>query len=183
MNPLIIRLSGGSLASDGDANGVADEILQHPDLIAELLEGLGNPDEVVRGHTAHALERIARVQPELLIGSLTLLIYSAHSDPVPTVKWHIAMLCANLSALGCNIDQLISLLFDLLQDDSVFVKSWSISSLCIIGRRFPKQIPQILPVLHPLQNYQGKAIRTRAKKAVECLENPSLPIPAGWVKK
>ena len=25
-----MRLSGGSLASDGDANGVADEILQHP---------------------------------------------------------------------------------------------------------------------------------------------------------
>ena len=57
MNQLLNWLADGDLRSDGSATEVADLVLKNPHLLADLLEGLDEPNEVVRGHTAHALER------------------------------------------------------------------------------------------------------------------------------
>ena len=92
------------------------------------------------------------------------------------------MLFANLTFLGEHINLLANVLLDLLGDESVFVKSWVISGLCILGRKYSEYKDEILTQLRPLRNYQSAAIRTRAVKAIESLENPYLPLPIGWVK-
>jgi hypothetical protein len=182
MNPILERLSGGSLISDGDANEVAEEILLAPKQLNQLIEGLSSSDDVIRGRTAHALEWISRSRPDLLLNFLPLFLQSAKNDPVPMVRWHLAMLFANLTVKGKEKDQIVSTLFDLLQDDSIFIKSWAISSLCILGRKYPEYETEILEKIKPLRNYQSVAIRTRAKKAIEALENPYLRLPKSWVK-
>ena len=57
MNTLLRKLSGGDLRSDGSANEVAGEVVRNPQLFEQLLEGLGEPDDVVRARTVHALEK------------------------------------------------------------------------------------------------------------------------------
>ena len=60
MNALLRKLSGGDLRSDGRANEVAEEVIRTPELLEQLLEGLDEPDDLVRARTVHVMERISR---------------------------------------------------------------------------------------------------------------------------
>ena len=66
MNEILQWLAGGDLRSDGMANEAAEVILENPELIEELFEGLSSADEVVRGRTADALEKVGRTKPAFL---------------------------------------------------------------------------------------------------------------------
>jgi HEAT repeat protein len=182
MNQLLQWLTGGDLRSDGSANEVADLVCTNPPLLNDLLMGLHQADDVVRARTTHALERISRSKPEMLVGHLAKLEQIAHSDQVPTVRWHIAMLLGNMAALRKLASPVGSVLLEMLADPSVFVKSWVISSLCIVGRKYPTQREQIIQGLIPLQKNHSPAVRSRASKATQLLLNDNLPMPAGWVK-
>ena len=174
-------LKGGTLISDGRADEAAEGVLQYPELFPQLIAGLQSTDDVIRGRAAHALEKVSRIHPEWFTPHLLLIIENAHQDPIPMVRWHLVMLLTNL-ADDKNHDPIINELLIRLEDESAFVLSWAISGLCILGRRHPQRVPEILKVLRPLRNVQGTAIRTRASKAVDYLENPYLPIPKGWIK-
>jgi hypothetical protein len=49
------------------------------------------------------------------------------------VRWHLAMLLVNLELSTNETDKVISTLYILLKDKSVFVKSWAISGLTILA--------------------------------------------------
>jgi len=182
MNDLLFLLTGGDLRSDGRANEVADEVLANPNLFPLLFEGLDETDDVVRGRTSHALEFVSRTRPELLTSHLPQLLDLARKDDVAMVRWHLAMIFANLSIFEEIIDQTLSVLYDLLDDPAVFVKSWAISSLCIIGKHYPHLRGEIISWIIPLREDYSIAIRTRVAKALTALENEEEPIPPGWVK-
>jgi hypothetical protein len=57
---LLDWLKGGTLRSDGAADQVADAVLIELVLFEDLLEGLKSEDDVVRGRTADAIEKVAR---------------------------------------------------------------------------------------------------------------------------
>jgi len=114
MNDLLQRLAGGTLLSDGDANAVADDVLQTPTLFPCLFEGLRSPNNVIRARTAHALERISRSRPDLLTSHLpTILSYA--TDPVPMVKWHVAMMLGTLATSQKEATQVLPVLFEIPQ--------------------------------------------------------------------
>ncbi|MGZ4857043.1 MAG: hypothetical protein ACXVZU_01615, partial [Methanobacteriaceae archaeon] len=96
MNDLLELLKGGDLRSDGAAEEVVDDIIQNPKLFDLLFDGLNEKDEVVRGRTAHALEKVSRMHPELFKGHIDELAKVARNDDVPFVCWHLAMIFANL---------------------------------------------------------------------------------------
>ncbi len=180
MNELLQNLSGGDLRSDGRANEVADEVLENPQFLSMLLEGLNEPDDIIRARTAHALEKISRVTPDILREYAPLLIELALKDEVPMVRWHLAMIFGNIVGKE-NTDEMISILFQLLQDESVFVKSWSIVSLCVIGRTYESKRKKIADKIRTLHHDDSIAIRTRVKKAVSVLEDDK-SMPANWYK-
>jgi len=182
MNQLLKWLADGDLRTDGSGTEVADLVLQNPQLLKDLLDGLKEPNEVVRGHTAHALERVSRSQPDLLLAHLPQLIRSAKHDKVAMVRWHLAMLLGNVAAFEEYVQVIISTLLDLLQDDSAFVRSWAIASLCIVGRQYPRKSGYILKRIAPLQQDDSIAIRNRARRAVDLLMHDRLPLPVSWVK-
>jgi hypothetical protein len=181
MDDLLNKLKGGTLISDGNADQVADEVLINPRLINFLMEGLKVQDNVVRARTAHALEKISRIHADWFSAHLTLLTMLAEDDPIPMVRWHLVMLLTNLTT-DQNHDHTMDILLNSLEDNNAFVLSWAISGLCILSRRYPHRTTEILKSLRPLCNVHGTAIRTRASKAVQLLENPFLPIPKGWIK-
>ena len=182
MSELTDKLKGGTLISDGNADQVAEEVLAHSPLFDQLLEGLRVQEEVIRARAAHALEKVSRIHPDWFIPYFPFLTALAQDDPVPMVRWHLVMLLTNLAALKGNIDRIVDILLNRLQDESAFVQSWAISGLCILGRRYPERAAEIIQSLRPLRNVQGTAVRSRASKAVELLENPFLKIPKGWIK-
>jgi HEAT repeat protein len=182
MNQILTWLSGGDLRSDGMANEAAQMVLENPQIIDDLVAGLNEPDDVIRGRTADALEKVARERPDLLIDRLQQMIDLAKTDEVPVVKMHLAMIFGHLAIYEESVEQLISVLYDLLEDDSVFTRSWAIASLCIIGRKYPGESQRILNRLSQLQGDSSVAIRSRTSKALVILTNPEVQFPKGWVK-
>jgi hypothetical protein len=181
-NQLLGWLSGGDLRSDGLAAEVAAKVLENPALFDDLVEGLDHPDDVVRGRTADALEKVARLRPEQVNKFTEKFMESAMRDPVPMVRWHLAMVLGDLAIYPENIDQIYLNLVSMLADDSVFVRSWVITSLTIIGRLYPARRERIVRLLAPLAKDKSVAIRTRTRKAMDTLTNETQAMPEGWVK-
>lgn len=181
-NKLLRKLSGGDLRSDGRADEVAEEVIRKPRLVSKLLEGLDESDDVVRARTSHALEKISRTYQEILRESVPRFIRLSAEEKVPMVKWHLAMIFGNMTFPEREINLVIPTLFHLLEDDSVFVRSWSIVSLCIIGRRNRSVRGKIIDRIGALQDDQSVAVRTKAIKALDVLENQNKSIPEGWSK-
>ena len=182
MNEILVWLSGGDLRSDGLADEVSAAVLQSPGLFEDLYAGLSESDNVIRGRTADALEKISRQRPDLIAAHLPEVIDLSKSDQVPMVKMHLAMIFGHLALNEELIDMLQSALFDLLEAESVFAKSWAIVSLCIIGRVYPQKSDRIVNRISKLQTDSSIAIRSRAGKALNILTNPSVSFPKGWIK-
>jgi HEAT repeat protein len=182
MNTLLQKLSGGDLRSDGRANDVAGEVARDPRLLEQLLDCLNEPNDVVRARAAHALERVSRTNQGLFPRLMPKLISASTRDRIPMVRWHLAMIFGNIASSMKDDRPVVSALLRLLKDESVFVRSWAISSLCIIGRRDKRWRRRIIGSIGALQDDKSIAIRVRAAKALKVLQNESEPLPVGWSK-
>lgn len=182
MNQILEWLKGGDLRSDGHASEVADVVIRNPLLFDDLYAGLFVQEDVVRGRTAHALERISRSKPEQLIQHLDTLFELARQDPLPVVRFHLAMLFGNLVIYEQQAEAIQSVLLEMLGDESTFTKSWAISSLTILGRKYPHMREVILQKLAPYLSDKSIAVRSRIKKALMLLTNEDQPLPDGWLK-
>ncbi len=182
MNKLLQRLTGGNLLSDGESKEVAGFVLENPEQISDLFEGLYEKEDVVRARTADALEFIARKRPDLLRCQMPLLMKLAVGDSVDMVRWHMAMIFANLEYEDSQVADVLSVLFKMLEDKSNMVKPWAISTLAILGIGHPEIKSEIIPHLKPLLSFNSPSVSNRAKKALAALEQNS-PLPKGWRKK
>jgi HEAT repeat protein len=182
MSDLERWLSGGDLTSDGASDQVVDFVRQRPELIPDLISSLQADDEVVRGRAADALEKLGRIQPDALVAALDLFLQRAVEDPVPMVRWHLAMLLGHLSMYKQHRDAIAETLMALLEDSSVFTQSWAIVSLCILGRQDPGVAQQALSRIARLAQSPSAAIRTKVRKAIPLLEDPARAFPKGWIK-
>ena len=181
MNQILEWLLGGDPRSDGLSTEVASFVLANPQLIGELLDGLDEPQDLLRGRTADALEKIARTSPDLLIAWLPKLYTVAREDPRPAVKMHIAMLLGHLAMYAEHAPDITQSLLEMLDDPSVFTRSWAIASLCIMGRMYAQDQDHILSSIARLQGDTSIAIRTRVRNAIRILTDERAPFPKGWI--
>jgi len=182
MGTLIEWLSEGDLTTDGRANEVAGLVGSSPQLFPDLIAALSFPEAAVRGHAADALEKIARSHPEWALEYLPALRRAAIADPVAMVRWHLAMVFGHLAGFGETQEPNCRTLEQLLSDRSATVRSWALTSLCIIGRLSPHRSPRITRQISALTRDPSAAVRKRARRALETLTNSGLPFPKGWAK-
>jgi hypothetical protein len=182
MTSILEWLSIGDLTTDGQANEVAALVSEHIELMPDLVEALEDPEDAVRGHSADALEKVARQHPEEVAGHLPALLSIARNDSLPMVRWHLAMTLGHLAASPGYQDEIAATLLALLRDKSVFAQSWAISSLCIVARLYPEYAPRITQEIADLSHSASAAVHTRVRKALALLGNPEEPFPKGWVK-
>jgi hypothetical protein len=182
MSQLLSLLAGHDLHSDGMATDVAELVLENEDLFDEILEGLGHQNPEIRGRSSDAIEKIARKRPDLVSPHLDHLIKIAKTDEVMMVRMHLAMVMGHLLVIDVNISVIFSILIYLLNDKSVFTRSWAIVSLCILARKFPRHHKEIVEIIAPMKMDKSTAIRTKARKAIDVLLGEDVPFPKGWIK-
>lgn len=182
MNPLLEWLEAGDLRSDGVATEVASIVLENPALVEEIFTGLNSPAKHVRGHAADALEKVARKAPELMTNRLDELMHLALEDDVAMVRMHLAMIFGHLAMMEAKAEALKDTLLDMLEDKSVFARSWAIVSLCIFARKYPPMQEEILSRVAALKRDDSAAIRSKVRNAMQILMNPSKTFPKGWIK-
>ena len=182
MTTFVDLLSSGDLRSDGFSNEVARIVAERPDLLPHLLDALTSTDRSVRGHAADALEKVSRGHPFEVASFLPQVVRTAQTDDVPMVRWHLAMVLGHLAVVPRTIPQARRALRALLRDPSAFVRSWAISSLCIIAKRSPHHAASIIRAVAPLTSDPSAAVAKRAQTAIRLLANPHTALPRTWIK-
>jgi hypothetical protein len=135
-----------------------------------------------RGRTADSLEKVARTHYRLYSPYLPLLLRKAKEDEVYMVRFHLAMLFGYVEVEGVMKKKIVETLYDLLNDVSIFVQSWSIVSLTIIGLDDVQYRASIIEKIRPLLVSNSVAIRKKAENSIAVLESKH-PLPKGWFKK
>jgi hypothetical protein len=98
------------------------------------------------------------------------------------VKMHLAMSLGHLACYEGTVTSSKTALIALLDDRSAFVKSWAISSLCIIACLYPGYKEEIIQKIFNLKKDESIAIQTRVRKAMETLLGQNAELPKGWNK-
>jgi HEAT repeat protein len=174
-------LSLGDLRSDGRAPEAADLIRQRPESLPELLAALEDPDPTLRGHAADALQRVARDLPSRIEPYLARLLTLVARDDVAMVRWHLAMVLTWITRSPATARRTIPALLARLDDPSAFVRAWSVSGLCVLGRVFGGEA-RILAGLRRLESDRSIAVRHRAAMARRLLTDRTKPLPESWLK-
>jgi hypothetical protein len=174
-------LAGGDLRSDGDATRVAEVILARPVLAPDLLALLHDPDDLIRGRAAHAAEWVARTRPDLLLADYPRIVEQAVNDSLSFVRWHLAMLLADLTPYPDTVRRSQQALARLVRDSSPFVRSWAVTSLCIIVQLYPARASRVGKILLPLVRDESGAVAKRAATALAVVLEGGTP-PRGWIK-
>jgi HEAT repeat protein len=182
MNNFTRILADGDLRSDGFANEVAQIVSEQPSFLPDLMEALVSANPSVRGHAADSLEKVARYCPNEVVVFLPRIIRSALNDKVAMVRWHLAMVLGRVSIALPDISQVKHTLLTLLKDESAFVRSWAITSLCIIAKNSPSPAASITKRIAELISDPSTAVAKRARTALQILRNPAVPLPKTWVK-
>ena len=182
MNDLLRMLSGGDLRSDGHADQVAEIVLENPGLFEDLFEGIDEKDDLIRSRASHSLEKVSRTHPEIFLTHIEHLLEAARTENPPMARWHYAMIFTNMALFSDQVDRFIPILLEMLNDKSVFVKSWAISGLTVFGRLYPKYLERITDNIVSLKDDQSIAIRSKVRNSMQCLLDPTHPLPKGWVK-
>jgi hypothetical protein len=182
MSTLASWLSEGDIRSDGFANKAAEFILENPQFASDLSAALDHSDTVVRAHATDALEKVARVRPDLLLPFFDRIRDAAGQEQPPAVRLHLGMIYGHLAVHPELRPQLLDALLQLLDHPGAFSRSWAVTSLCILGRLEPGLRPGILARIGALRNDESIAVRTRVRKAIPLLTDSSSRFPTGWVK-
>jgi hypothetical protein len=182
MTSIVEWLAGGDLRSDGAANTVVEAVFNDLALIPEIMAGLDDEREVVRGRCADVLEKVARQHPECFRSHLDKLLGVLKTDEVPMVRWHLAMLLGHVVILREDHDLIAEALLYLVADDSVFTLSWAIVSMCILARVNPAFVQPAQETIRSLGSHPSKAIRAKVRYSLPLLADPSTPFPSGWIK-
>jgi HEAT repeat protein len=182
MNRLLEWLQGGDLRSDGLSMEVVRFVLDHPELLPDLMQGLLVEDDIVRGRAADAIEHIAREIPEDLLPNFAMIKEAMLSDPIPMVRWHLAMVLGHLAIDLENPEEACDLLVDCLSDSSVFFVSWAIVSLCIYASLYPDLQEEVLDQIASLGSSPSVAIRSKVINATQVIRDGRKNLPKGWVK-
>jgi len=182
MEKITDLLKSGDLRTDGNADQVAELVLKDTKRLTELLPCLDHPDSVIRAHAAHAIEVIARVNPDLMVGETRRLILRAESDAYPIVRWHMAMAMGHMAGQLKDAVPATEALLGRLKDTSPLVRSWSVYSLVAMGRNHPEQAARIITALRNHGKDHSPAVRSRITRAVTLLQFADMPLPGSWIK-
>lgn len=161
----VSRLSGGRSCSTGQALAVAGEVLEHPELFAELFSGLAHEHPLTRMRMAYAVSKVADARPDLLQPHKDGFI-DRLADPDNS---HLCRACLLqtlrvLELTPDDIDLLKDILLDFMHSQSSIVKTFSLQALADFAEADPGLRPQVLPLLWDALENGTPAMRARARK-------------------
>lgn len=135
MNKVLAKLSGGDLRSEGQAAEVAGEIIDHPDLLVDLAQGLRSDDKLIRARTCMAIEVVSRDHPALLETIVPQLVELASRETVPQARWHLAEVFGKVALSGEDPERVVPILLGHLTDRSKIVRCCAVQTLGVLGAR------------------------------------------------
>jgi hypothetical protein len=166
---ILTSLSGGDRRSTGRSDEVVAIVLADPVLFGRLIEGMSNPDPLIRMRAADAAEKVTIQQPELLQPYKDLLLNQVATIEQQEVRWHVAQMLPRLELSPAERRQVLEILLGYLDDESKIVKTFAMQGLADLAWKDPQLRPVVLPVLVDLTASGSPAMRSRGRKLLKQL--------------
>jgi hypothetical protein len=178
MHPLLQSLSDGDRRSVGESNRAVSAVLENPELISILFQGLETPDPVLRMRCADAIEKVTTNRPDLLVPFKKKILGRLSKVEQQEVRWHIAPMIARLPLTEDEETTVVNLLLSYTNDRSSIVKTMSMQALADIALRSRRLLPEIKQHIEELSVIGTPAMKARSKQLLKLLANDEL-LPDG----
>lgn len=173
MHPLLQSLSGGDRRSVGESNRAVLAVLEYPELIGVLFQGVETSDPVLRMRCADAIEKVTTNRPELLVPFKKKVLNRLSKVEQQEVRWHVAPLLARLPLTEAEETAVVNLLLSYTNDRSSIVKTMSMQALADIALRSHRLLPEIKQHIEELSVIGTPAMKARSKKLLKSLAKES----------
>ena len=170
MTNILDKLQGGDLRSIGEANEVAREIANNPELFKIVFRGLYDDDPVVRMRAADAVEKASQKRPELLIGYSSRIISILESVDQQEVCWHMAQISPRLDLTQSEEKQIIDLLKRLLSHKSRIVRVSAMDAMATFAERDETIMDEVKEIIRAQMKSGVPSILSRGRKLLRRLE-------------
>lgn len=173
MHPLLQSLSGGDRRSVGESNRAVLAVLENPELIGVLFQGIETSDPVLRMRCADAIEKVTTNRPELLVPFKKKVLNRISKVEQQEVRWHVAPMLARLPLTETEETTVVNLLLSYTNDRSSIVKTMSMQALADIAIRSHRLLPEIKQHIEELSVIGTPAMKARSKKLLKSLAKES----------
>lgn len=169
MHPLLKILAGGDRRSVGESKRAASAVLENPELIGVLFQGIETSDPVLRMRCADAIEKITVKRPDLLVPFKETILNRLTKIEQQEVRWHVAPMLARLPLTDVEETTVVNLLLSYTNDRSSIVKTMSMQALADIALRSHRFLPEIKQHIEELSIIGTLAMKARGKKLLRLL--------------
>lgn len=173
MHPFLHTLSGGDRRSVGESNRAVLAVLECPELIGVLFQGLETPDPILRMRCADAIEKVTANRPELLLPFKKTILNRLSKLEQQEVRWHVAPMLARLPLTEAEEVTVVNVLLGYTNDRSSIVKTLSMQALADIALRSHRLLPGIKQHIEELSVIGTPAMKARGKKLLKSLAKES----------
>ena len=170
MTNILNKLQGGDLRSIGDANKVAREITNNPELFKVVFQGLYDDDPVLRMRAADAVEKASQKRPELLVGYTSQIISILESVDQQEVCWHMAQISPRLDLTSDEEKQILTLLKRLLSHKSRIVRVSALDAMTTFAERDETIVAEVKEIIKEQMKSGAPSIVSRGRKLLQRLE-------------
>ena len=170
MTDILDRLRGGDRRSTGNADEVAKEISDKPELFEVVFNGIYHDDPVLRMRAADAVEKASRKRPELLAGYSSKIISILRSVDQQEVCWHMAQIAPRLDLSKSEEKQIIGLLKELLSHKSKIVRVSAMNAIACFAERDETIIYEVREIIRTQMKSGVPSILSRGRRLLHKLE-------------
>lgn len=169
MDKILKKLKGGDRRSIGRSEEVVKDVLNEPNLFAEIFNGMLHNDPIVRMRAADAIEKISSKHPEYIQPYKHKLINQVAKIEQQEVRWHVALMFSRLKITKKEKSNIVNILMGYLKDKSKIVKTFSMQALSDIAEKDNELKPQIINLIKDLVKTGSPAMQSRGKKLLKQL--------------
>jgi len=170
MTDILDKLRGGDLRSTGNADAVAEEIANNPELFKVVFNGLYADDPVVRMRSADAVAKATKKRHELLAGYSSKIIFILESVDQQEVCWHMAQISPRLDLTKIENEQIVELLKGLLSHKSKIVRVSAMDALASFAERDKTLVDEVKEIIKAQMESGVPSILSRGRKLLQRLE-------------
>jgi len=169
-------LTGGDPRSLRNATIVIDAASRQPGRLAELVQCVFSPDEVVRMRASDALEKVCRARPSLLRPFVPRLLGQMSRIEQASVQWHLAQILTEVELDEAERAAAITILEHNLDTSSDWiVTNLTLQALATFARTSPAVRTRLIERLHHYQDSPYKSVASRARKLLAEFGNQPPP--------
>jgi hypothetical protein len=169
-------LTGGDPRSLRNAAIVIDAASRQPGRLAELVQCVFSPHEIIRMRSSDALEKVCRAHPGVLRPFVPRLLGEMSRIEQASVQWHLAQILTEVELDEAEQTAAITILeHNLDTSGDWIVTNLTLQALATFARTRPAARARLIERLHHYQDSPYKSVSSRARKLLAEFGNQPPP--------